>query len=88
MSDLRRIPCIVCNVELNNINPPDIQPNGGLEFTSGGHYGSTVFDPMNGEKLSIVVCDECVENAQQDDRVFHSDCPQARTRSWTPWTRG
>lgn len=37
-----------------------LQPMGGLHFLTYGHYGSTVFDPMDGSKLNIAVCDDCL----------------------------
>ena len=39
----------------------DIPISGGLMFQTYGHYGTTVFDPMTGEYLEIVVCDECIK---------------------------
>lgn len=52
--------CLVCLKELENFDPKGNQPLGGLEFQTHGHYGSTVFDPMDGTKLAINVCDECL----------------------------
>lgn len=52
--------CIVCNREMANINVAGMQPRGGLCFSTGGHYGSTVFDPMDGSRLEISLCDSCV----------------------------
>lgn len=39
-----------------------IHPIGGLHFSTRGHYGSRVFDPMDGKdtKLEIAICDECI----------------------------
>jgi hypothetical protein len=41
-----------------------VHPMGGLHFSTRGHYGSRVFDPMDGKdtKLDIAICDECVIN--------------------------
>ena len=39
------------------------QPLEGLEFVTYGHYGSGVFDPMDGTTLHIVVCDSCLKSA-------------------------
>jgi hypothetical protein len=37
------------------------QPSGGLIFTAGGNYGSTVYDPtMSAPELVIWICDECM----------------------------
>lgn len=54
--------CIVCDKELESISSPN-QPHDGLEFVSSGHYGTTVFDPMDGSMLAINVCDSCLKKA-------------------------
>ena len=59
--------CIVCDTEVENWdeaypdNESQIHPIGGTMFHTYGHYGSTVFDPMDGWYLLIVVCDECLK---------------------------
>lgn len=53
--------CVCCQAELPNIMATcGIQPSGGLAFSSSGHFGSTVFDPMDGSSIQIVVCDPCL----------------------------
>jgi hypothetical protein len=47
------------------------QPYDGLAFQSQGHYGSTVFDPMDGTYLEINICDECLLRASEL-RVRHN----------------
>lgn len=37
-------------------------------FTSGGNFGSTIFDPMDGTIIEITVCDDCLKNKK--DRVI------------------
>lgn len=32
----------------------------GLHFRTYGHYGSTIFDPMDGTYLDVAICDECI----------------------------
>lgn len=59
---MKALSCIVCDKELEGISAPN-QPNNGLEFVSHGHYGTTVFDPMDGSMLAINVCDECLKSA-------------------------
>jgi len=60
--------CIVCNTEVENWNiaypedSPQVHPINGTAFKTYGHYGSTVFDPMDGSYLDIVVCDSCLKN--------------------------
>lgn len=76
-------PCIVCGNEVKNVGglPKGVdinQPHGATTFetaTTGfithGHYGSTVFDPMNPSVwLEINVCDDCLTERQ--DRVLHA----------------
>lgn len=38
-----------------------LQPLDGLGFITLGHYGSTVFDPMDGSTWEIIVCDPCLK---------------------------
>lgn len=66
-------PCIVCGRELENIldlPQESNQPNGGLAFTTLGHFGSTAFDPMDGTWLEINVCDPCLVEAQLQKKVL------------------
>jgi len=43
------------------MNDDSNQPYAGTTFISYGHYGSTVFDPMNGTTfLELNICDECL----------------------------
>ena len=60
--------CFRCDKELENVlNFHNvIQPKDGLAFVTYGHYGSTFFDPMDGTKLEIVICDECLKNNSQN----------------------
>lgn len=62
------LPCIVCNKPLEAAFPmsnPEIgdenHPLGGTAFTTAGHFGSGVFDPMDGKRLEINVCDGCMQ---------------------------
>lgn len=53
--------CVGCGALLVNMMEGEgIQPMRGLAFSTGGHYGSSVFDPMDGSRIQIVVCDECL----------------------------
>lgn len=65
--------CIVCDKELASVDPKDKnlnQPYGATTFMTHGHYGSTVFDPMNPSVwLEINVCDDCLTERQS--RVLH-----------------
>lgn len=61
------------------------QPYGGTTFTSHGHYGSTVFDPLaESVFLEINVCDEClVESASE--RVLRGRPTRPERPSYEPW---
>ena len=50
--------CIVCDKSLEMFDT--LQPLDGLQFLTEGHYGSTFFDPMDGTRLIIAVCDSCL----------------------------
>jgi hypothetical protein len=55
------VPCIVCDKQLCNVfEDAENQPYGGTAFQSHGHYGSTAFDPMDGQYLEVTICDECL----------------------------
>lgn len=67
------LPCIVCGRELRealqgfSVN----QPSEGVLAIIDGNYGSTVFDPMNGEMLQVNICDPCLVEAGELGRVVH-----------------
>ena len=63
--------CIKCGAKMDNIAELGFQPNGGTAFSTCGHYGSTVYDPMDGSAIEIVVCDECLGAAIETSLVFH-----------------
>lgn len=64
--------CIVCKKPLEDVlaREGENQPNNGLAFHSYGHYGTTVFDPMDGTYLEINVCDPCIKQAGADGDVL------------------
>ncbi|KKM79706.1 hypothetical protein LCGC14_1347180 [marine sediment metagenome] len=65
------LPCVVCGRTLQNVFEGSVnQPSGGLAFTSGGHYGSTVYDPFNDESLELNICDECLTKASSTLRIL------------------
>lgn len=64
----KALPCIVCGVELDNVTADsDNQPSDGTAFWTSGHYGSTFFDPMDGQQIEITVCDDCLRDRR--DRI-------------------
>lgn len=67
------LPCIVCGTELEALfaeHGTENQPNHGVCFSTQGHYGSRVFDPMDGTMIEINVCDTCLAHAATMDRVY------------------
>lgn len=69
------LPCIVCGKPLRNVmDDCDNQPYVGTAFTTGGHYGSTVWDEgfTSQEQLEINVCDTCLLRAGDSNRVLRS----------------
>lgn len=65
------LPCIVCGKRLVNVfEDAENQPHGGLAITTHGTYGSTIFDPMDGNFLEFNLCDECLVEAGERGRVY------------------
>lgn len=63
--------CIVCGGSLKNVGGfEENQPLRGAAFQTSGHYGSAVFDPMDGTFLEINVCDSCLREAGGRGRVL------------------
>lgn len=83
------LPCIICDKPLRNIaTNGENQPSGGTEFTTHGHYGSTVFDPMDGSILVLNICDDCLR--KHAGRVGHygmgmKEDAAFEYRSMGPW---
>ena len=66
--------CAVCDAELQDAvsDHSENQPYLGLEFFTYGHYGSAYFDPIDGTRLILNVCDRCaarLESAGQIRRI-------------------
>lgn len=72
--------CIVCRAELPNAPGVPNQPLGGVEFTTPGHYGCCVFDPMDGTRLAVNVCDGCLDAARIRGDVLH-----VNSNRYEPW---
>lgn len=68
MKTENKIACIVCDKELDNLEyttrsngtKVEVHPMDGLHFRTYGHYGSTIFDPMDGVYLDLAICDVCI----------------------------
>ena len=62
--------CIICSKEVENWDEayPEgnvIHPIDGTVFKTYGHYGSTVFDPMDASFMEIVICCDCLKPRTQ-----------------------
>ena len=54
------LPCFCCGKELENVINGENQPYDGIEFFTYGHYGTAVFDHMDGSRLILNICDNCL----------------------------
>lgn len=88
------LPCIRCGKHLENAiendDEPELhnQPYNGTAFSTGGHYGSTVFDSFEGESIEINVCDTCLLDAAKEQRVLYYRATKKRIefdkKFWVP----
>lgn len=63
------LPCLVCGERLFQSMPDEPDPDGGVLCTTTGNYGSTVFDPFDGERIRFNLCDKCLIAAGEAGRV-------------------
>jgi hypothetical protein len=79
-------PCIICAKILENLVHPDSIPNQPVRactFTTSGHYGSTVFDEIDGAKLEVNICDDCLIAAQKRLQIgYWPSIERRRQRTW------
>lgn len=65
------LPCIVCGKPLQNtFIEMTNQPSEGTAFESHGHYGSTAWDPMDGQYIEVNICDPCLVGAAKQGKVL------------------
>lgn len=64
--------CIVCDTD---IKTSDGYVSRGLDFTSLGGFGTAVFDPMDGSRLRVYVCDRCLVAKQASCSVLRDESP-------------
>lgn len=84
------IPCFKCGYVPESVDKehwPE-QPYGATVFTSGGQYGSTVYDPMsNLRHLRIILCDKCLlKHKAEVQEVFVT--PRSSFYDYQPWDPG
>lgn len=86
------LPCAVCGKQLEAAlgNAGGVnQPYAGTAFSTPGHYGSTIFDPMDGSTIEITICDSCVANIRDKGRIMyrmeteHATVAVSRNFIWT-----
>lgn len=65
------LPCFKCEKVLEGNGSGEVNsPSGACSFTTTGHYGTTVFDPMDGSMLEINICDDCLSEAAKQNRII------------------
>lgn len=82
------LPCFVCGTKLETAfpSPSDeaahMQPSDAVMCTTGGNYGSKVFDPMY-ERLIFLVCDQCLSKRRERAMLMRQGRP---VTTYVPWT--
>jgi hypothetical protein len=70
----RPLPCIKCGTVLEPVflDGESDTPHAGTVFSTSGHYGSTIFDPMSSRQLlEVVICDNCIAELARQRLVHH-----------------
>ena len=78
------LPCIVCGKGLKNLYGDNL-PDDGIVFSSHGNYGSQVFDPMDSTFLEINICDKCITQAANLNRVALGESFQTKHYQYEKW---
>jgi hypothetical protein len=64
-------PCLVCGRELlRTAEQMEEEPDAGVMCYTHGNYGSTVYDPFDGEYLAFNICDPCLVAAGEAGRLM------------------
>lgn len=81
---MSQLPCIVCGTELAPATNFDHnQPYKGTVFHTQGNYGSTVFDPMDGARLEVNICDTCLtQRASTGAILYYPGVTKRRAKTW------
>jgi len=81
------LPCICCGKELESAmgDGANNQPYAGTVFHSYGHYGSTIFDPMDGSFIELNVCDDCLKERASLRRVAFKKVPRSHSVPYKYW---
>ena len=78
------MPCFRCGKRLKDWSAGNNQPFDALEFTTRGHYPSSLFDPGDASELVVNLCDDCVRAGAVEGRVFRCIWPSPRQRGDRP----
>lgn len=87
---MNELKCIKCGTQPKPAFSDDHKiinhPHGATVFTTHGHYGSTVYDSINGnEYIEITVCDSCLVEAAQNDRVLECFTTVKSIKDYEKW---
>jgi hypothetical protein len=81
-------PCLICGGRLlRDMEEYEAQPQDGVMCSTSGNYGSTVFDPMNGESILFNICDKCLVRAGEQGRLMITQ-NSIPVRTDSPTSRG
>lgn len=81
--------CFRCDVALEDAipgteeHPVENQPYKGTVFVATGQYGSTAWDPFNGDWLELNICDDCLTSLPS--RVLHGRSIQTSETTYSKW---
>ena len=62
--------CFKCGRSLGSFDLKTFHPTDGCDFITYGNYGSVEFDPCNGDKLHVIICDTCIEKGLGEGTVM------------------
>jgi len=84
------IPCFSCGKRLKDWSAGNNQPFNALEFSTYGHFPSSLFDPGDASELVVNLCDDCLRAGAMQRRVLRRTWPTPRQRgdrpTYEPWT--
>lgn len=82
-----KVPCLICGKRLDDLGDGvGNHPDDGIEFTSPGHYGTRLFDPHDGTRLAVNLCDGCLEQKREEGRVLLVEPGRAEPPAYKLWT--
>lgn len=85
-----KLRCVRCDCTFEDAMPGSepSPPSGGLVFTSGGNYGSGVFDETGDSRLLVLICDECILALRALENVVIYRQPVPSAVKYTLWKTG